>query len=377
LGDRKTKVVTFLQEGAVFVKIMTIIGARPQFIKAAVVSRAIDKAIKSIREVIVHTGQHFDENMSNIFFEEMRIPKPSYNLGVKGGNHGSMTGRMLERIEEVMLKEKPDVVLVYGDTNSTLAGALAAAKLSIPIAHVEAGLRSYNLRMPEEINRVLTDKISKWLFCPSESSINNLIKEGICSGNHIVKHVGDVMYDAILFYKEIVKPSEKISCLVKNLGNFYLATVHRAENADSQLSLSNIIGALETIAEHTHVIFPIHPRTRKSLIEFGIKTKYIHMIDPVGYFDMLALLSMCKGVFTDSGGLQKESYFLHKPCAILRSETEWVELVEHGYSILVGNNISNILSAENAFSDFDNIYFNCIYGDGTAGDKIIAEILAL
>ena len=327
-----------------------------------------------IREVLVHTGQHYDANMSDVFFEEMQIPKPDYQLGIGGGSHGAMTGQMLEKIEAVMLQEKPDVVLVYGDTNSTLAGALAAVKLHIPVAHVEAGLRSFNMRMPEEVNRILTDRISKELFCPTETAVQNLEREGLSTP--LVLNVGDVMYDAALFYQRIAKPSQKTANLMERLSSgFYLATVHRAENTDDPTRLTNIMQALEDISTRTPVVLPLHPRTRKLLESEGITSRKIHMIDPVGYFDMITLLAACNGVFTDSGGVQKEAYFFGKPCVTLRDETEWVELVENGFNTLVGAQPDSILRAEQALNKNTLDFSKVLYGTGDAGEQIVKQLV--
>ncbi len=368
-------------------KILTIVGARPQFVKAAVVSRAIASYNSStdsrkISEVIVHTGQHYDANMSDIFFKEMHIPEPEYNLGIHNGPHGEMTGRMLEKIEKVIVKEKPQAVLVYGDTNSTLSGALAAAKLHVPVAHVEAGLRSFNLNMPEEINRILTDHISNLLFCPTETAVRNLLNEGI-GGNSkvfpkapVVLNVGDVMYDAAIFYRQIARPSEYIRTIADGMnGNYYVATLHREDNTDNYERLSNIVEALESIAETTPIILPLHPRTRKALSEHGLQFSKVTLIDPVGYFDMLLLLNSCKAVFTDSGGVQKEAYFFRKPCITLRNETEWIELVQHGFNIIVGADKSAIIEAERAMSGKapgDQVH---LYGHGNAGAGIIKTLV--
>lgn len=365
-------------------KVLTIIGARPQFVKAAVVSRAIagHNAIHEeaqIREVLVHTGQHYDANMSDIFFEEMQIPKPDYQLGIGGGSHGAMTGQMLEKIEAVLLQEKPNVVLVYGDTNSTLAGALAAVKLHIPVAHVEAGLRSFNMRMPEEVNRILTDRISKVLFCPTETAVRNLEREGFRRdlSDPLVLNVGDVMYDAALFYQKIAKPTQITADLLERLdGGFYLATVHRAENTDDPTRLTKIMQALEDISNRTPVVLPLHPRTRKLLECGGITPRKIHMIDPVGYFDMITLLAACNGVFTDSGGVQKEAYFFGKPCVTLRDETEWVELVENGFNTLVGAQADNILCAEQTLRKKPLDFSKVLYGTGDAGERIVKQLVS-
>lgn len=360
-------------------KVVTIIGARPQFIKAAVISRAF-KNSSGINELIVHTGQHYDANMSDVFFEEMKIPKPHYNLHIGGGQHGAMTGQMLDKIEEILLEEKPDVVLVYGDTNSTLAGALAAVKLHIPVAHVESGLRSFNMRMPEEINRILTDRISSWLFCPTKTAVANLEGEGFMgekvSSTHIVENVGDVMYDAALFYKKIAQPNEKLSNTLKEVKHkFYLATIHRAENTDDVERLTNIIRALGAIGKITPVILPLHPRTRNIIEQYNIQTTNIKFIDPISYFDMITLLEKCQGVLTDSGGVQKEAYFFSKPCITLRDETEWVELVEHGYNVLVGADYEKILQAEKELATQKLDFSIELYGDGTAGEKIVQKLI--
>ncbi|NES18714.1 MAG: UDP-N-acetylglucosamine 2-epimerase (non-hydrolyzing) [Symploca sp. SIO3E6] len=361
-------------------KILTVVGARPQFIKAAAVSRAISQhnqnhPIQTIQEVLVHTGQHYDSNMSKVFFEQMYIPQPNYHLEIGGLSHGAMTGRMLEKIEEVILNEKPDVVLVYGDTNSTIAGALAAVKLHVPVAHVEAGLRSYNTRMPEEVNRVLTDQISRWLFCPTETAVKNLEREGIIDREQaLVNNVGDVMYDAALFYQKIAKPSNMIASLIDELrGSFYVATVHRAENTDDPVHLSNIMEALETISKTTPVVLPLHPRTRKLLGSQNIF--HIRIIEPVSYFDMITLLFKCKGVFTDSGGLQKEAYFFQKPCITLRNETEWVELVQNGFNTLVKINLDDIIKAEKQINLNKRDYSLQLYGQGNASETIISKLL--
>ncbi len=363
-------------------KIVTVIGARPQFVKAAVVSREI-RSRTGIEEVLIHTGQHFDANMSEIFFDEMKIPKPDYNLEISGLSHGAMTGRMFEAIEKVLISEKPDTVLVYGDTNSTLAGALAAVKLHIPVGHVEAGLRSFNFNMPEEVNRIITDRISKLLLCPTETAIKNLSAEGIIdgvkcissSGGFIVKNTGDVMYDAALFYKSIAvftPDTEKILSEFKN--GFYLATIHRAENTDDPVRLSSILKALNEISEKNPVILPLHPRTKK-FIESSDFSKSIcdkiRFIDPVGYFDMIGLLSDCSGVFTDSGGVQKEACFFHKLCITLRDETEWVELVENGFNELAGADFNKIIAAEKKISGKKADFSKKLYGDGKAGKRIV------
>ena len=362
-------------------KVLTVVGTRPQFIKAAVVSRAIAKynedlktGINPVKEIIVHTGQHYDTNMSEVFFKEMHIPNPNYNLGIGSGTHGTMTGRMLEGIERIIMKEKPDMVLVYGDTNSTFAGAMAAVKLHVAVAHVEAGLRSYNMKMPEEINRILTDRISRLLFCPTQNAINNLLMEGFNQdkgGGYQIYNVGDVMYDAALYYKNKISPIDYIKALIKKFNSFYLATVHRAENTDNPDRLKSILAALDTISATIPVVLPLHPRTRKIICSYNIEHKSIYMIQPVGYFDMLSLLSACSGVFTDSGGVQKEAYFFEQPCITLRDETEWVELVDNGFNVLAGADYEKILEAEERVK-IKNLDFSVkLYGDGNAGTKTV------
>jgi UDP-GlcNAc3NAcA epimerase len=371
-------------------KIVTIIGARPQFIKAAVVSRAISEfnehlTVNSsglITEVIVHTGQHYDRNMSDVFFEEMNIPKPDYFLDINGLSHGAMTGQMLEKIESVLVDEKPDVVLVYGDTNTTLAGALAAAKLHVAVAHVEAGLRSFNREMPEEVNRVLTDHIANFLFCPTKQSVDNLKTEGLikrepAAGNNnnpsptvhnpVVCLVGDVMLDAAIYYKEHArKPQFDLP------EKFILATIHRAENTDNAVRLKSIFDGFEKIGKEVPIILPIHPRTRKKIEILGLKASdSIKIIDPVSYFEMIYLLENCMLVMTDSGGLQKEAFFFNKPCITMRDETEWVELVEHGFNSLTGAETENIYDAYKAIIEKDLEFSVELYGDGKAGERIV------
>lgn len=358
-------------------KILTIVGARPQFVKAAVVSRAVAELERrrpgTLGEVIVHTGQHYDPNMSDVFFEEMRIPRPHHHLGIGGGPHGAMTGRMLEAVERVMQAEAPGWVLVYGDTNSTLAGALAAAKLHVPVAHVEAGLRSFNRRMPEEINRVLTDHVAEALYVPTRTGVENLAREGI-SGPKVLQ-VGDVMFDAALYYRELARASPRIAKLIEACpAGLYLATVHRAENTDDAARLGAIVSAMEAISARRPVVLPLHPRTRKLLAGWRPPAA-LHVVDPVGYFDMLSLLQACRGVLTDSGGVQKEAYFFGKPCLTLRDETEWVELVEGGHNRLVGADRDRIVEAAAAFLDRERPADASLYGDGHAGDRI-AEHLA-
>jgi UDP-GlcNAc3NAcA epimerase len=354
-------------------KILTIVGARPQFIKAAAVSRIIRK---KHTEILVHTGQHYDPNMSDIFFDELKIPHPDYNLGVGSGSHGKQTAEMLIKIEEVILNENPDALLVYGDTNSTLAGAIAASKLLVPVAHIEAGLRSYNKAMPEEQNRVLTDHISKWLFCPTETAVANLNNEGIIRN---VFNVGDVMYDALLYYKQIAMDryknvgANKIEHIIENRrsleNGWYLATIHRAENTDIEDKLSSILAAFEQLC--LPVIFPIHPRTKHIAENLNAKHRYtnIHFVSPVGYLYMLYLTANAKKVITDSGGLQKEAFLLNVPCVTVREQTEWLETLNDNWNILcttqtadIIDKITNIVPQLPAKSDK--------YGDGNAAQKI-------
>ena len=351
-------------------KIVTILGARPQFIKAGTVSREIAKH-KEIQEVIVHTGQHYDANMSDIFFDEMKIPKPDYFLGIGGKSHGAMTGQMIEKIEEVCLKEKPDWVMVYGDTNSTLAGAIVASKLHIKLAHIEAGLRSFNMKMPEEVNRILTDRVSQILFCPTDTAVQNLKNEGYEELDIKVIKAGDVMQDGAMFYKELaVKPN----CNIKN--KYILCTIHRAENTDDEKRLRSIFEALDEIAKDVQVILPLHPRTKKIILDLEIKIENLTIIDPVGYLEMVWLIKNCNLVMTDSGGLQKEAYFFEKQCITLRDETEWVELVECGANSLVEADRTKIIQTYNNNSEFnlDNSKLD-LYGGGVASENIIKELL--
>ena len=361
-------------------RIVSIVGARPQFIKAATVSRAIAahneaRAGIVIDEKLVHTGQHYDENMSQVFFDELEIPRPAYNLGVGSGTHAEQTGRMLERIEKVLLGEKPDIVLVYGDTNSTLAGALTAAKLHMPVGHVEAGLRSFVRAMPEELNRVVTDHVSRLLFCPTPTAVANLAREGISRGVH---QVGDVMYDSVLFYARKVAPLEEST--LRRLGfarkAYYLATVHRAENTDRRERLAGIFAAFDRIAsEACPVVVPLHPRTVKCLRQYGLETgKSVRVIDPASYLEMVVLEKNACQVLTDSGGVQKEAYFLGVPCVTLRDETEWVETVEAGWNILAGCNSDAIVEAVSRASAAHGATDGALYGNGDAAGRI-CEIL--
>jgi UDP-GlcNAc3NAcA epimerase len=352
-------------------KIVTIVGARPQFVKAAAVSRILRKT-EGIKEILIHTGQHFDNTMSSVFFREMDIPLPDYNLEVNSLTHGAMTGRMIEKIETVLIAENPDWVLVYGDTNSTLAGALAARKLDIRLAHVEAGLRSFNMKMPEEINRVLADRISDVLFCPTENAVQNLHKEGYNEFGCHISQVGDVMYDAAIYYGSMSSThSDIISRLGVKKNRFIVCTVHRQENTDNLDNLRSIITALNEINHDTPVIFPVHPRTRNILKQNNIDLAF-RSIDPVGYFDIIELIKNCSFVMTDSGGMQKEAYFFKKYCITLRNETEWIELVNHGVNFLSGSDRIKILTiykdilARPAMEQNDSLY-----GNGDASEKIV------
>ncbi len=344
-------------------------GARPQFIKAAVVSRAFQERADSISEAIIHTGQHFDANMSSVFFDELGIPVPKHNLGIGGGSHGQNTGRMLEKIETVLLEEKPDWVLVYGDTDSTLAGALAAVKIHIPVAHVEAGLRSFNRAMPEEINRILTDHASSQLFTPTDSATAQLKVEGIDDAK--VHQVGDVMFDAAIYYGERALATSKIMLdLALEPKGFILATVHRAENTDDRVRLSAILNAFG--ASPIPVVWPIHPRTRKRIADFDLTLPdRIDIVDPVGYLDMVMLQKNARIIATDSGGVQKEAYFHGVPCVTLRDETEWTELIDIGANRLVGADASQITALLQTTSlDLADTSARP-YGDGHASEDIV------
>lgn len=359
------------------IKIVTIIGARPQFIKAAAVSRVIRNEFpESVTEVLVHTGQHFDENMSKVFFDELDIPEPKYNLEISGGQHGAMTGRMLESVEKVLLDEKPDWVLIYGDTNSTLAGALAAAKLHIPVAHVEAGLRSFNMRMPEEVNRIVSDRIATLLFCPTETAVRNLEAEGVTKG---VSNVGDVMFDVALHYKEQARQQSRV---LEQTGlkekAFVLATCHRAENTDDSQRLAQIVDALGTVAKRLPVVFPIHPRTRKLIAEQGLAEELgeVRITDPIPFLDMVALEQAASLILTDSGGVQKEAYFYGVPCVTMRDETEWVETVELGWNVLVGASTARIVSAvERALAAARASDSASPYGSGDSARRIVKTLV--
>lgn len=354
------------------IKIITIVGARPQFVKAAALSRVFDD-FSEIQEIIIHTGQHFDQNMSEVFFEEMGIPIPQYNLKINNLSHGAMTGRMIEGIESVLLKEQPDLVVVYGDTNSTLAGAIAAKKLNIKIAHIEAGLRSFNMRMPEEVNRVLTDHISDFLFCPTSIAVNNLKNEGIENENLNVLNTGDVMYDAAIHYsnKSLLK-----SKIIEKLGlsSFILCTIHRAENINDLKRFTLIINALNDISEDRLIVCPLHPGTRNKIEAMNLKLNF-KVINPVGYFDMIELLKNCDLVVTDSGGIQKEAYFFRRNCVTLRNETEWVELLDQGVNRLAGNSEREIADSIDIMLNKESNFETNLYGNGNSCQIICNHLL--
>jgi UDP-GlcNAc3NAcA epimerase len=349
-------------------KILTVVGARPQFIKAAVVSRQLSKD-KSFSEVIVHTGQHYDANMSDVFFSELELPEPKHNLGVHADSNADMVAQMIPKLMQVMKKEKPGLVLVYGDTNSTLAGAMAAKYSKLKLAHVEAGMRSRNLKMAEEMNRVMTDRLSDFLFCASETAINNLLKEGYENIDCEMMLSGDVMYDAALFYE---KKAEKLSKIRERIDedDYVLVTLHRAENVDDDVALTQIVKALNRIHETTPVVMPLHPRTKVQLKDCGLQLAF-EPLEPVSYFDMIELVKGSKLVITDSGGLQKEAFFFKKNCITLRKETEWTELVKHGFNILAGANTEKILEAFDDMMEKNYVFKMALYGNGHAGEKIV------
>lgn len=357
-------------------KIITVVGARPQFVKAAVVSRAFKNHPSYISqafcEEIVHTGQHYDDNMSSIFFDEMEIPRPHYSLDCGGGSHGKMTGQMMIELEKIFEKQSPSLVLVYGDTNSTLAAALCAAKMHIPLAHVEAGLRSFNRQMPEEINRIVTDSLSQLLFCPSKSSSSQLKTEGIYSTSHPRREVvvsGDVMYDAILFYLEKLNITHSESKI-----NQIMVTLHRQENVDDPQRLQSIVEALRILSKDYDVIFPMHPRTLNQSKKLNIDFGNINLLEPLGYFDLLKTLKKSELVLTDSGGLQKEAYFAGRPCIVLRDETEWTELIEIGTNKLCGAECETIVKTAHSLIG-TRVPEETPYGKGKSGEIIVDNIL--
>ena len=352
-------------------KIVTIVGARPQFIKAAAIIRALARSHPTIGHQLIHTGQHYDHEMSGAFFKELDIPRPAVNLGIGGGTHGAMTGRMLIALERVLMKMRPDWALVYGDTDSTLAGALAAAKLHLPVAHVEAGLRSFNRRMPEEINRVLTDHISELLLCPTKTAVENLAREGIRKRTELV---GDVMYDVALYYRSRISRSVTTRFRVRP-GSYFLATCHRAENTDDPDRLRSIVDALARVGSLGPVLLPLHPRTTKRLGEFKIKIpRGVRPLPPVGYVEMIALESNALAILTDSGGVQKEAYFFGVPCITLRSETEWIETTEAGWNTLVGIDPKKTLEAASRVDEVRKLPRPPLYGNGDAAVKIIDHL---
>lgn len=369
------------------IKIVTIIGARPQIIKAAALSRAIKENFSNeINEVIVHTGQHYDENMSQVFFDELGIPTPNYNLGVGSGNHGVQTSKMIEGIEEILLKEKPDYLVVYGDTNSTLAGAIAASKIHIPIVHIEAGLRSYNKAMPEEINRICCDHCSTMLFSPTATGYNNLIKEGFNPENKKpytidnpgIYHCGDVMYDNSLHFAEMANDKR-----LKTKGNYILCTIHRNNNTDEPERLSSIVKALLKLSKEKEIIIPLHPRTKK-LLDVNLSSEIynelinnerIHINPPASFLEMIRLEKNADMVITDSGGVQKEAFFFKKPCIIIRSETEWKEIVECGAAIITDANEEKIINAYYHFTGKEKQEYPEYFGDGKAAIFICNELI--
>ncbi len=377
------------------IKLVTIIGARPQIIKAAALSRAIkNKFSNSIKEIIVHTGQHYDENMSQVFFDELGIPAPNYNLNTGSGSHGKQTASMIAGIEEILIQEKPQAIVLYGDTNSTLAGAIAASKIHIPVVHIEAGLRSFNKSMPEEINRIMCDHVSTLLFSPTKTGFQNLIKEGFNpksakpygADNPKIYHSGDVMFDNSLHFSDL---AEKKTVILSNnnlaKGKFILATIHRNNNTDEPIRLNALFNALYKISEQHQldVLLPLHPRTAK-LLEFNLDqelhqkikaSKHFKIIQPVSFLEMIALEKNCKIVMTDSGGVQKEAFYFEKPCVILRPETEWVELVECGAAIITDAHEQKIIEAFKTLTSKSDMKFPKLYGDGKAAEFICGEIL--
>lgn len=357
-------------------KILTVLGARPQFIKASVVSHAFGQT-QGLSEVVVHTGQHFDANMSDVFFSELGMNKPDYFLDIHGGTHGAMTGRMLEAVEKVMLHEKPDVVLVYGDTNSTLAGALAAAKLHIPVAHVEAGLRSFNMTMPEEINRILTDRISQWLFTPTQAATANLQREGY--GADKIFEVGDVMYDVALHHGRRVQPGTGLMArLALKEKGYVLATVHRQENTDHPRRLQAIVDALIATTRSLPVVWPLHPRTKGLLEKSGRLEQLaqkVLLVDPLGYLDMVQLEKYAALIATDSGGVQKEAFFYKIPCVTLRDETEWTELTDSGWNFLTSpSGASKVIKEILDLGSFSGENISP-YGVGLAAKNIVSQLI--
>lgn len=356
-------------------KLVTVVGARPQFIKAATISRLIKKEFSNeIDEHIIHTGQHYDSNMSKVFFKALKIPTPKVNLKISNSSHGEMTGRMILKLEEVFLKKKYDALLVYGDTNSTLSASIAASKIHLPIIHVEAGLRSFNMSMPEEINRILTDRVSSLLFCPTSEAMKNLKKEGLSKNSY---NVGDVMYDASKFYSDLVDTNKVLKKFNLDRDNFILATIHREENTNNTKRLLSIINSLRILSEKYQIIFPIHPRTKKfiKLNKLEKKFKNIKLVDPLDYLDMVALEKTSRVIITDSGGVQKEAFFFGKPCITVRNETEWVETVQLGWNKLTGANKDEIINGvESFYANYPKASNAKPYGNGHAAEKIIKSL---
>ena len=377
-------------------KIITIVGARPQIIKASAISRAIGLYFKEeIEEIIVHTGQHYDQNMSQIFFEELGIPKPSYNINVGSGRHGHQTAKMIDGIEEILIKEKPDSVILYGDTNSTLAGALAAVKIHIPVVHIEAGLRSFNKKMPEEINRIACDHMSSLLFSPTKQGIKNLQKEGFklkqkgkaTMDEPNMYHCGDIMLDNSMYFEERENGGNTLLASMKlEVNKYILCTIHRDSNTDIETNLIGILEALLSCEEKTQmkIVLPLHPRTKakieqlkdKNFVERFIKNPNIIILPPAGFNDIIVLEKNTKLIITDSGGLQKEAYFFKKPCVILREQTEWVEIVENGNAILTGADNSKIKNAISLLLSKNDFTYPNLFGDGKAGQFICSKILS-
>jgi UDP-GlcNAc3NAcA epimerase len=375
------------------IKIVTVIGARPQIIKAAALSRAIKKKFADkIQEIIIHTGQHYDDNMSQVFFDELDVPKPDFNLNVRLPSHGEQTGAMIIGIEKIIVAEKPDCIIMYGDTNSTLAAAIAAAKVYVPIIHIESGLRSFNKLMPEEVNRIMCDHVSSLLFCPTKTAYDNLLKEGFKENNPApysinnpkIYHCGDVMYDNSIYFSEV---AEKKSTILKDKGlnpdQYILVTIHRNNNTDDPSRLRSIFSALKKIAEKkkTQLVIPLHPRTAKQLEQIpelyaAVKAEpLIKILPPVSFLEIICLEKNAKLVITDSGGVQKEAFFFKKPCIILRSETEWIELTACGAAQLTDANETGILNAVDHFFDKTDLLFPAFFGDGKAAEFICQEIL--
>jgi UDP-GlcNAc3NAcA epimerase len=358
-------------------KLLTIVGARPQFIKAAAVSRATRGAFAGqVDEVLVHTGQHHDDNMSQVFFDELEIPPPAFNLGIAGGGHGEMTGRMLEALERILRDERPDWVLIYGDTNSTLAGALAAAKLCLPLAHVEAGLRSFNMRMPEEVNRIVADRVSTRLFCPTDAAMQNLAREGLVAQ---AQNVGDVMFDVALHHRERARAT---SGLLARHGldgrDFVLATCHRAENTDDARRLTAVADALAALAERLPVLLPLHPRARRAFEAASLAARLgqVQVVDPLPFLDMIAAEQAARVIVTDSGGVQKEAFFYGVPCVTMRDETEWTETVALGWNTLTGADAPAIVGAvERALDSRPVAVTASPYGDGQSAEKILRALV--